>query len=78
MGIIRAALSELPEAEKDVSNLLANKTKDFSGASLKNVCQYAYKLTIRESIKEKKNRIGQIADFDEPAALQIRCDHIEC
>jgi SpoVK/Ycf46/Vps4 family AAA+-type ATPase len=35
--------------------LLANETKDFSGALLTKICQRAHKSALRESIQEKKN-----------------------
>ncbi|CAF4318062.1 unnamed protein product, partial [Rotaria sordida] len=46
---------------------------------LTKICQRAYKLATRESIKEKKKRIGQTTmDFDEPATvLEIRPNHFE-
>ncbi|CAF4123588.1 unnamed protein product, partial [Rotaria sp. Silwood2] len=54
MTILKAVLKELPGVEGGVLSLLANKTKDFSGAILTKICQRAYKLAIKESIKEKK------------------------
>ncbi|CAF1565433.1 unnamed protein product [Rotaria sordida] len=39
MAILRALLTELPVAENSLLSLLANKTKDFSGAVLTKICQ---------------------------------------
>ncbi|CAF1518890.1 unnamed protein product, partial [Rotaria sordida] len=44
MAILQAVLTELPVAENSLLSLLANKTKDFSGAVLTKICQRAYKL----------------------------------
>ena len=76
MSILRA---ELPRTEAGVVSFIANKTKKFTGAALKRVCQRAYKSAIRESIKEEKKRVGQATmDFNEPATvLEIRREHFE-
>jgi transitional endoplasmic reticulum ATPase len=78
-GILKDILTKLPATEDGVLNLLSNETKDLSGAVLTNICQRAYKLAIRESIKEKKQRAGQTTmDIDEPATLlKIRRHHFE-
>ncbi|CAF4928912.1 unnamed protein product, partial [Rotaria sp. Silwood1] len=54
MAILKAVLTELRGAKDGVFSLLANETKDFSGAVLTKMCQRVYKLAITESIKEKK------------------------
>ncbi len=79
MAILKAVLTELPAADDSVLTLLANQTKDFSGAVLTKICQRAYKSATRESIKQKKERIRQTTmDFDEPATvLVIRWNHFE-
>ena len=55
VAILQAVLTQLPGADDGALSLLANKTKDFSGAVLTKICQCAYKLAIRETIKAKKN-----------------------
>ncbi|CAF0935785.1 unnamed protein product [Rotaria sp. Silwood1] len=54
MAILEAVLKELPGGKAGVLSLLADETKDFSGAVLTKMCQRVYKLAITESIKEKK------------------------
>jgi SpoVK/Ycf46/Vps4 family AAA+-type ATPase len=80
ISILGAALGELP-TEAGVISFISKKTKNFTGAALKRVCQCAaYKSTMRESIKEEKKRIRPTTmDFNEPATvLEIRfLDHFE-
>ncbi len=47
MAILRAVLTELPKAQDGVSLLLANETKNFSGATLRKICERAHKSAIR-------------------------------
>jgi SpoVK/Ycf46/Vps4 family AAA+-type ATPase len=54
MAILNAVLKELPVAEDVHLILLANETNGFSGALVSKICQHAFNLPIRESIKEKK------------------------
>jgi transitional endoplasmic reticulum ATPase len=78
MAILNAVLRELP-AVNDLNSSLLAKTGGFSGAVLTKICQHAYQLAIKESIKNKQRRTRKTAiNNDEPVpVLKIHCGHFE-
>jgi SpoVK/Ycf46/Vps4 family AAA+-type ATPase len=75
MAILETVLRTLPRAQDGVLLLLANETKNVSGATLTKICQRAHKSAIRESIEKKKKCIGTIGEQD--AVIEIRSIHFQ-
>lgn len=79
LSILKASLRKSPVDPSVDMNFLAKQTPGYSGADLANICQYAAKLAIRESIQSDmdKERARKVKAEAEGADAEMQVEEAE-